>query len=255
MALSIITVACRSDNYAFLIHESDTGETALVDAPEAGPIQKELDDRGWSLSTILLTHHHDDHVVGTPDLVARHGSKVIGASADRHRLPPLDREVADGDRLTICGQQVDVWDVSGHTIGHIAFVLPDAKAAFTGDSLMALGCGRVFEGTFDQMWTSLSKFSGLSGDTMIYSGHEYTAANAKFASSVDIDNVALAQRSAQIDADRAAGRFTVPSTLATERETNPFLRASDQGMKQTLGMGKATDAEVFAEIRARKDRF
>ena len=255
MAIDILTIPCRSDNYAFLIHESETGETALVDAPEAAPLLAALDERGWTLSTILLTHHHDDHIEGVPDLLARHDAKVIGAKADAHRLPPLDQQVADGDRLTICGTEVEVWDVSGHTVGHIAFVMPGAKAAFTADSLMALGCGRVFEGTMPMMWDSLSKFAGLPDDTMIYSGHEYTAANAKFALSVDPDNTDLKARARVIDEIRRQGGFTVPSLLGEERKTNPFLRASDPEMKQRLGMDNAPDSEVFGEIRQRKDRF
>lgn len=255
MAIEIVTIPCLSDNYAFLIHESDNGETALVDAPEAAPILTALSDRGWTLNWILLTHHHADHIQGVPEILGRHDAKVVGNSADAGRLPPLDRAVSDGDTVTICGQAVEVWDVSGHTIGHIAYVMRDQKAAFTADSLMALGCGRVFEGTFDQMWNSLSKFQALADDTMIYSGHEYTAANARFALSVDPDNADLRARATATDAARAAGEATVPSALGTERSTNPFLRASDAKMKKALGLESASDAEVFAEIRQRKDNF
>lgn len=255
MAIEIITLPCLTDNYAFLIHESESGETALVDAPEGAPILSELESRGWSLGTILLTHHHDDHIQAVPDILAHHSARVIGARADAHRLPPLDRQVSDGDVFSLCGQEVQVWDVSGHTLGHIAFIMPGAKAAFTADSLMTLGCGRVFEGTFDMMWDSLSKFSDLPDDTMLYTGHEYTAANARFALSVDPDNTALQARAREIDEIRARGGFTVPSSLGTERATNPFLRSSDPKLKQLLGLQNATDAEVFAEIRARKDRF
>lgn len=255
MAIEIVTIPCRSDNYAFLIHESDSGETALVDAPESDAILKALDDRGWSLNWILITHHHDDHIEGVRDLVRAHRPQVIGHAADAYRLPPLDHQVLDRDTFEVCGQDVEVWDVSGHTIGHIAFIMRGAKAAFTADSLMALGCGRVFEGTFEQMWDSLSKFEALPDDTMICSGHEYTAANARFALSIDPDNIALQARSAEIDEIRGQGDFTVPSSLGLERATNPFLRASAPDMKQTLGMENASDSEVFAEIRQRKDRF
>ncbi len=255
MTLEIITIPCRSDNYAFLIHNAETGETALVDAPASAPILKELETRGWKLNWILLTHHHDDHVEGVRDLVREHHPQVIGCAADAYRLPPLDHQVLDGDTFNICGHEVEVWDVSGHTIGHVAFIIRDAQAAFTADSLMALGCGRVFEGTFEQMWDSLSKFAVLPDETLIYSGHEYTAANGRFALTVDAGNPTLEARIAEIDEIRGAGGFTVPSTLATERATNPFLRASAPEMKEKLGMENASDSEVFAAIRQRKDQF
>ena len=255
MPVEILTIPCRQDNYAFLIHDSGTGETALVDAPETAPLASALDDRGWQLSTILLTHHHFDHIDGVADLVATHGPTVIGAAADAHRLPPLDTQVAEGDRLTIAGQDVQIIDVSGHTVGHIAFYMPAAAAVFTADSLMALGCGRVFEGTMDQMWESLSKLATLPGETTVYSGHEYTAANARFAVTIDPDNAALAARVAEITRLRENGAPTVPSKLGTERSTNPFLRAGEAAVKSALGMENAPDAAVFAEIRGRKDRF
>lgn len=255
MSIEIVTIPCRSDNYAFLVHENETGETALVDAPESDPILKALDERGWSLNWILITHHHDDHVDGVRALVKAHRPEVIGHAADAFRLPPLDHQVLDGDTFEICGQEVEVWDVSGHTIGHIAFIIRGAKAAFTADSLMALGCGRVFEGTFEQMWDSLSKFDALPDDTMICSGHEYTAANARFALSIDPNNSALISRAAEIEETRSKGGFTVPSPLGLERATNPFLRASAPDMKQNLNMENAADSAVFAEIRQRKDNF
>ncbi len=253
MPLEIITIPCLSDNYAFLIHNPATGETALVDAPEAPPIEAALKERGWKLNQILLTHHHADHIDGVAELRSAHGAEVAGASADAHRLPRLDRTVEDGGTITVCGETARVVDVSGHTVGHIAFLLPGA--AFTADSLMALGCGRVFEGTFDMMWNSLSKLAALDPDTMIYSGHEYTEANGRFALSVEPENPDLLARVDAIKKARAAGKPTVPSRLSLELATNPFLRARLPEVKRLIGAPDATDAECFAEIRRRKDNF
>ena len=255
MPLEIVTIPCLSDNYAFLAHDPDSGQTALVDAPESGPILKTLQDRGWTLSHVLLTHHHFDHVDGLPDILAAHPAQVIGGADDAHRLPPLDIAVREGDSVTIGGETGQVIDVSGHTVGHIAFHFPGAQAVFTADSLMALGCGRVFEGTMQQMWSSLSKLAALPPETVVFSGHEYTAANAKFALTIDPDNPDLISRVADITAARASDRPTVPSVLALELATNPFLRASDPAIRAHPNMADAEDAAVFAEIRARKDRF
>ncbi|WP_413720547.1 hydroxyacylglutathione hydrolase [Silicimonas sp. MF1-12-2] len=253
MTFEIITIPCRSDNYAFLIHGN--GRTALVDVPEAAPILAELDRRGWQLDEIWITHHHTDHVEGVPELRDRFDVRVVGAATDARRLPPLDLAVSDGDRFDFAGAPVTVMDVSGHTIGHIAFHLPAAKAVFTADSLMALGCGRVFEGTMEQMWASLSKLAALPPDTMVYSGHEYTTTNARFAQTIEPDNPALLYRIDMINAARERGEPTVPSQLSTELETNPFLRAGLAQVKSNLNMSGQSDAEVFAEIRHRKDSF
>ena len=255
MAFELVTIPCLSDNYAYLIHDPASGETALVDAPEAEPVLRELEQRGWRLGHILLTHHHHDHVGGVAALRAAHGARVIGAQADAHRLPPLDLAVAEGDVIEIGAQAGRVMDVSGHTVGHIAFHFPDSSLVFTADSLMALGCGRLFEGSAAQMWDSLCKLKALPEETLVCSGHEYTAANAAFALTMDPDNPALEARAEQIRASRAANRATVPSTLRDELATNPFLRAADPGIRAGLGLAGADDASVFAEIRARKDAF
>ena len=251
MSFEIVTVPCLSDNYAYLIHAD--GKTALVDAPEAGPIRNALDQRGWTLDEIWITHHHNDHIDGVSAL--RGGAIVRGNAADAARLPALDAPVSDGDTFNFAGHEVRVIDVSGHTIGHIAFHVPDAEAAFTADSLMALGCGRVFEGTFDQMWASLSKLAALPPETMICSGHEYTEANGRFAITIEPDNPALQDRIARVKAARAKGDATVPSQLSEELATNPFLRAGLAEVKSSLSMADAGDAAVFAEIRRRKDSF
>ena len=210
MTLEIVTIPCLADNYAFLLRDSATGKVALVDAPESYPIQKALQDKGWKLDIVILTHHHYDHVDGLPELVAEYHPQVIGAKADTNRLPPLDLALNEGDTFMLGESEGHIIDVSGHTIGHIAFHFPSANAVFTADSLMALGCGRLFEGTPEMMWASLSKLSALPADTIVYSGHEYTASNAKFALAVEPENTALQARAADITAKRAAGIPTVP---------------------------------------------
>ena len=251
--LTLVTVPCLQDNYAFLLHNEATGETALVDAPEAAPIRAELDRRGWTLSDILLTHHHGDHIDGVAEL--RRGARVIGNAADRQRLPRLDLEVRSGDPIEVCGETVDVIDTPGHTVGHVSFHFPRSALAFTADTLMALGCGRLFEGTAQQMWGSLLKLRGLPPETTICSGHEYTMGNARFALSVDGGNPALQARAEAVRQARERDKPTVPSTLSDEIATNPFLRADDPILKSALGMTDRPDAEVFGAIRSAKDSF
>lgn len=255
MPWEIITVPCLSDNYAYLLHNDDHNFTALVDAPEAEPIQSELSRRGWTLDAILITHHHSDHIDGVDALRDAHSCQVYGAAADSHRLPALDVPLSDGQSFDLCGSLVTVMDVSGHTVGHIAFYLADAQAVFTADSLMALGCGRLFEGTPAQMWESLTRLRDLPRETMVYSGHEYTASNARFALTIEPENASLQARAIEIERLRAENIATVPSALSLECDTNPFLRADLPEVKAAIGMESASDIEVFAEIRARKDRF
>ncbi len=253
MPATILTIPCLADNYAYLIY--DGGRAAVVDVPDASPIRRALEELGLELDTILITHHHHDHIGGVEELRKLTRAQVVGASADAHRLPPLDREVADGDVLTVCGEETHVMDVSGHTVGHIAFHMPGASALFTADSLMALGCGRLFEGTAPMMWDSLSRLAALPPETKVYSGHEYTDGNARFALTIDPGNPDLKARADRIEATRAAGNPTVPVTLSEELATNPFLRPGNAAIRAQLGMADASDVEVFAEIRARKDRF
>ncbi|MYE37597.1 MAG: hydroxyacylglutathione hydrolase, partial [Rhodobacteraceae bacterium] len=244
MTISIKTIPCLSDNYAYLIHNEKIGETALVDAPEANPIIAEIDSSGWNLDYILLTHHHFDHVDGVEKLRQRYGSKVIGNKNDIKRLPNLDIEVTEKSKMVICDQEVSVLDVPGHTLGHIAFVFPGA--AFTADSLMALGCGRVFEGTFSMMWNSLQKIAALPRDTMIYSGHEYTLSNGAFALTLETGNPELIARVSRDKEQRNKGLPTVPSKLDLELRTNPFMRAGLPEMKAIIGSPDMSDEECFA---------
>jgi len=255
MPVEILTVPCLDDNYAYLIHDKTSGQTALVDAPEAAPIAAALNEKGWTLTDILITHHHGDHIDGVEALRSGGDVRVVGAKADNHRLPALDLEVEEGAILESAGQSVQVIDVSGHTRGHIAFYLAEAGAVFTADSLMALGCGRLFEGTADQMWESLSKLAALPPETLVYSGHEYTTSNAAFALTIEPGNEALQERSRDIHTARAQNRPTVPVPLSLELATNPFLRAGLQSLKNDLSMPDAGDSDVFAEIRRRKDTF
>ena len=255
MPLEIVTIPCLKDNYAFLAHDKATGQTAVVDVPEAAPIIAALKQRGWTLSHVLLTHHHWDHVDGLAALLADHPATVIGAAADAHRLPPLDIAVAEGDTITIGSDTGTVMDVSGHTLGHVAFHFPASSVVFTADSLMAMGCGRLFEGTPAQMYASLAKLAALPPETLVCSGHDYTASNAKFALTIEPGNVALINRVEKIETARAQGRPTVPSLLSTERATNPFLRSDSPEIQANVGLSGADPVTVFTEVRRRKDSF
>ena len=254
MSFEIVTLPCLSDNYAFLVHNA--GKTAVVDAPEAGPILDALSDRGWSLDEIWLTHHHDDHIQGVSALRARFPSAVVrGNASDADRLPPLDAPFDRDDSFDFGDSPVTVMFVPGHTVEHVALHVSEASALFSGDSLMALGCGRVFEGTMKQMWESLSRLAALPDETMIYSGHEYTEANGRFALTIEPASPALLARMEAIRAARADGHPTVPSRLDEEQATNPFLRAGLSEVKELLNMSSDSDADVFAEIRRRKNAF
>jgi hydroxyacylglutathione hydrolase len=255
MAIEIVTVPCLADNYAYLLRDAATGTVALVDAPDAGAVRAALAARGWGLDMILITHHHADHIQGVEALRAAFGASVWGAEADAHRLPPLDHAVAEGARVPVGAAEAEVLAVPGHTLGHIAYHVPAVPAVFSADSLMACGCGRVFEGTHLMMWQSLSKFLALPPETLVCSGHEYTAANIRFALTIEPGNAALRAREASVADRRARGEPTVPSTLAEELATNPFLRARLPEVKAAVGLAGADDAGVFAEIRRRKDAF
>lgn len=255
MPLQIITIPCLSDNYAYLLRETDTGQVALVDVPEAAPVLGALKDMEWPLHQILITHHHADHIDGLDEVRAATGAKVYGAAADKHRLPALDFALSEGDSIKLGNETCDVIDVSGHTVGHIAFLFKGAEAVFSADSLMALGCGRVFEGDFAMMWNTLLKFKALPDETLVYSGHEYTLSNAKFALTIEPDNADLQARLEDIETKRTKSIPTVPASIGLEKSTNPFIRADLPEIKALMGMQEASDADVFGEIRTRKDNF
>lgn len=255
MTLEIVTVPCLADNYAFLLHDNEAGVTALFDAPEEAPVLKALEDRGWSLDMVFLTHHHYDHVDGLAGILAEHSAEVIGAETDANRLPPLHRKVAEGDEIKIGTASARVIDVSGHTLGHVAFYVESASAVFTADSLMALGCGRLFEGSADQMWTTLQKLMALPPETLVCSGHEYTAANAAFAMTIEPGNPDLVARADAIRAARSRGEATVPSLLSDELATNPFLRGHVPEVQKSMNAEGQDAGTVFARVRQAKDNF
>jgi len=251
--LEFFQFSTLSDNYGVLIHDPESGSTASIDAPDAADVRKALSEKGWSLSHILVTHHHWDHVQGVGELKAETGCRVIGPADEADKIEHLDETVSDGDQFVFCGETVSCISTPGHTLGMINFYFTESGVVFTGDTLFALGCGRIFEGDAEMMWSSMEKLMALPPETVVYCGHEYTQANAKFALSVDPDNAKLVIRAAQIDALRADGKPTLPTTIGEEIETNPFLRPSDSGIRSVLGMENASDAAVFAEIRKRKD--
>ena len=255
MSFELLTVPCLSDNYAFLAQDDDSKITLLVDAPEANPILAILQEKQWSLSHVLLTHHHWDHVDGLPQLLEFHSPQIIGSAADLKRLPPLHLPVAENDKIRIGGNEGTVFDTPGHTIGHISVYFEASKLLFSADTLMALGCGRLFEGTAEQMWHSLQKLSKLPDDTLVCSGHEYTEKNADFALTIDPKNQELINRVQFTKKIRSEGLPTVPSSMGEEKKTNPFLRPWNKNIRTQINMLDATDEEVFGKIRALKDAY
>ncbi len=253
--LEIHMFPCLTDNYGYLLHDARSGVTAAVDTPDAEEIASQLDAKGWRLTHILNTHHHADHAGGNLELKRRTGCTIIGPRADAARIPGLDVGVGEGDVVELGPHRARVLDTPGHTRGHIAYWFAEARAAFVGDTLFALGCGRLFEGTPQQMWSSLSKILSWPDDTRIYCAHEYTQSNARFALTVEPQNPQLKERAAQVARLRASGMPTVPSTLGEERATNPFLRPQSADLRATIGLNHAPDVDVFAKTRALKDAF
>jgi len=253
--LELEVFLCRSDNFGVLVHDPETGLTATIDAPDAAAVEAAAKRRGWTISHIFTTHHHTDHVEGNLALKEQFGCEIIGPVNEAVAIPGLDKTMADGDSFTFGDHTVNVIETPGHTAGHICYYFVDDKLLFAADTLFALGCGRLFERPAADMWHSLRKLAVLPDETAIYFGHEYTLSNARFAVTIDPTNERLKARAAEIEALRAEGRFTIPTTLALEKETNPFLRAADPAIRRNLLMETKTNEEVFAEIRKRKDNF
>jgi hydroxyacylglutathione hydrolase len=246
---------CRSDNFGVLLHDSETGATAAIDAPEAAPIEAALKATGWKLSDILVTHHHADHTDGILELKNKYKCRVVAPAKNPAKIPGVDETVHEGDKVTVGKLSGNVIETPGHTLDHIAYWFHADQLAFVGDTLFSIGCGRVIEGNPEMMWTSLKKLRDLPNDTEIYCGHEYTAANIKFARTIEPDNPALAAREAEVKQQLAAREPTIPVTIGDEKLSNPFLRADLADVAAGIGMAGQSPAQVFAEIRARKNKF
>lgn len=253
MTLEVHQFTCLSDNYGYLLHDSASGETACIDTPDAEAYLREAAAKGWTITQIWNTHWHPDHAGGNEAIKAATGCKIVAPAADAARIAGIDRTVAQGDSVSFGAYTAIVIDVGGHTIGHCAYHLPEAALAFVGDAVFALGCGRMFEGTPDQFWASLSRVKALPGETTLYCAHEYTASNARFAVHADPDNAALAAYAAEIADKRSREEWTVPTRLDRELATNPFLRADDPALQARWG--GATPIETFAALRSAKDNF
>ncbi len=255
MPADIHLFRCRSDNFGVLIRDTESGAVAAIDAPETATVEAALQEKGWKLTDILVTHHHADHTDGIADLKKKYGCRVVAPAAEASKIPLVDETVREGDKVRVGKLEANVIETPGHTAGHITFWFHADKVAFAGDTLFSIGCGRVIEGTMDQMWSSLKKLRDLPGDTMVYCGHEYTLANIKFAQSIEPANKALAARAAQAEKQVAAGRHTVPTSIDEEKAANVFLRADVADVAAAVGMAGKPANEVFAEIRLRKNKF
>ena len=251
----VVQFPARSDNFGVLLHDGASGATLAIDAPDFDSVASVLHARNWLLSHILVTHKHADHIEGIPALKAAYSPEVIGPAESAAMVGVYDRTVSDGDTLHWCGADVRVIATPGHTLDHVSYYLPEEHLVFVADTIFALGCGRVIEGTHEMMWESIKRLRALPDDTILYCGHEYTLANARFAVTVDPRNSALRERLGEVERLRAENRPTLPTTIGREKATNPFLRADHPDVMAAVGLAGADPARVFAEIRTRKDRF
>lgn len=255
-AMEVHQFPCLNDNYSFLLHDPATGATAVVDTPEVAPIEAALKEKGWKLTHVINTHHHWDHTGGNEELKRRHGCVVVGPKREvKGSIPGVDISVTEGDVVTLGNIRAVVMETPGHTAGHVVYHFPEERKVFVGDTLFAMGCGRLFEGDAATMWNSIQKIMALPKETEVYCAHEYTLTNARFAATVEPENAALVARLAEVEAARAAGIPTVPTTVEKELATNPFCRPTSEGLRRTIGMEGADDVAVFAETRRRKDAF
>jgi hydroxyacylglutathione hydrolase len=255
MPAQIKLFICHTDNFGVLLHDPDTGATAAIDAPEAGAIETALNTAGWRLTDILVTHHHGDHTAGIPALKRRYACRVAAPRREASGIGGVDTSVGEGDDVTVGSLRARVLDTPGHTTGHIAYWFEKEKLLFVGDTLFSIGCGRVIEGTPEMMWKSLARLRSLPDDTQIYCGHEYTQANIRFALTIEPRNQALQSRAEEVSRLGALGKPTIPTTIAAEKAANPFLRADAPGVAAAVGLSGRPPEQVFAEIRARKNRF
>jgi hydroxyacylglutathione hydrolase len=255
MAAEIEQFICRSDNFGVLLHDPASGVTASIDAPDADAIQAALKRRGWKLTHILTTHHHGDHTEGNLALKDASGAMIIGPQAEAEKIPGIDEGVREGVTFDLGTMKVRAMETPGHTLGHVSYHLPEEGIVFTGDTLFSLGCGRVFEGAMAGMWESLKKLRALPRETVVYCGHEYTEANARFALTIEPNNLDLAARAEEVSRLRAASKPTLPTTMGAEITANPFLRADRPRLRAAIDMRRADPAEVFAALRSRKDAF
>lgn len=254
MAAEIRLFPCLSDNFGYLIHDPATGATASIDAPEAGPIIKALEREGWKLTDILVTHHHADHVGGIAELKKKYACRVVAPFDNGTAIHDVDVRVKEGDTVKVGNLTARVLDTPGHTLDHISYMFDADRALFCADTLFSIGCGRVFEGTYPMMWESLLKLRALPNDTRIYCGHEYTASNVKFALGIEPNNPALKARAEEVAKQRAANQPTIPTLMRDEKEANTFLRADVPSVAAALGMTGKSPADVFGEIRERKNK-
>jgi len=254
-SLEIVRIPVLSDNYVWLMREPQSGCVGVVDPAVADPVLAEADKRRWKITHILNTHHHGDHVGGNREIKQATGCTIVGFDRDKARIPGIDVTVEDGDRYRFGEAEAEVIFVPGHTVGHCAYAFKEQQALFCGDTLFALGCGKMFEGTPQQFWHSLERLRSLPDDMRVYCAHEYTQSNARFAVTIETDNPQLVARRDSVDAARARGEATVPSLLGEEKQTNPFLRADKPGVQKAVGMAGQDPVKVFAEVRHRKDVF
>ena len=246
---------CLQDNFGVLVHDPASGATASIDAPEASPVEAALRETGWKLTDILVTHHHADHTGGIVELKTRHRCRVTAPKGEAQRIPSVDVLVGEGDKVSVGSLSAHVIDTPGHTAGHISYWFDADKLAFVGDTLFSIGCGRVIEGTPPMLWQSLLKLRALPDDTRVFCGHEYTAANIRFCKTIEPDNVDLAARESEVARLLVEGKPTVPSLMGAEKKQNTFLRADDPKVATAVGLAGHDPAEVFAEVRARKNKF
>lgn len=254
-SLQIRIFPCLKDNYGFLLHDNESNTTAVIDTPDVNAIENALNENKWELTYILNTHHHWDHAGGNLELKQKTGCRIFGPRAEAASIPGIDVELGEGDIFNLGNFKARIFDTPGHTAGHIVYLFETESAAFVGDTLFSMGCGRLFEGTAEQMWNSLQKIMRWPDETRIYCAHEYTQANARFALTVEPHNQELITRAKEVDQMRAEGKCTIPTTLLLEKRTNPFLRPMSDDIRSVIGMENSSDLEVFTKIRHLKNSF